>query len=284
MPPPCPHLTVIIPAYNEEDRITAMLDEAVDHLSAAAYPSELLVVDDGSTDGTADVVTTYAARRATPRVTVRLLRQVPNGGKGAAVRAGAAAAKGAWVLMADADGATRFAEIDALFAAVDASGADAAVGSRAHLRSRSAKAAADGSGGRGGRDALRALLSWVFHMVVLLLGGVWGIADTQCGFKLYSAAAAVAAFRGQRLTRWAFDVENLYRLQAAGMRVVEVPVAWTEIPGSKMTSLVRVGVWMLADVLRMRWSYATGQWTLPGRQAGVEPRRGVVAAPAHAHQ
>ncbi|KAK1870280.1 hypothetical protein I4F81_012742 [Pyropia yezoensis] len=230
-PPPPPHLTVVVPAYNEAERITVMLDEAVDHLAAAAYPSELLVVDDGSTDATADLVTAYAVRRSSSHVAVRLLRQTPNAGKGAAVRAGAAAASGAWVLMADADGATRFADVDALFAAATAAGADAA-----------------------------------------------------CGFKLYSAAAAVAAFRGQQLTRWAFDVENLYRVQAAGMRVVEVPVAWTEIPGSKMGSLARVCVRMLADVMRMRWAYATGQWTLPSRGTRTAPgtleppRRGGLAA------
>lgn len=292
-PPSPPHLTVVVPAYNEAERITVMLDEAVDHLAAAAYTSELLVVDDGSTDDTANLVTAYAARRSSSHVAVRLLRQSPNAGKGAAVRAGAAAAKGAWVLMADADGATRFADVDALFAAATAAGADAAVGSRAHLRGRgvTAKAGATGGGGGGGgadagggRDALRSFLSWCFHVVVVLLGGVRGIADTQCGFKLYSAAAAVAAFRGQQLTRWAFDVENLYRLQAAGMRVVEVPVAWTEIPGSKISSLARVCVRMLADVARMRWAYATGKWTLPSRgvRAGLgtlEPtRRGAVAA------
>lgn len=215
-PPSPPHLTVVVPAYNEAERITVMLDEAVDHLAAAAYTSELLVVDDGSTDDTADLVTAYAARRSSSHVAVRLLRQSPNAG--------------------------------------------------------------------GGRDALRSFLSWCFHVVVVLLGGVRGIADTQCGFKLYSAAAAVAAFRGQQLTRWAFDVENLYRLQAAGMRVVEVPVAWTEIPGSKISSLARVCVRMLADVARMRWAYATGKWTLPSRgvRAGLgtlEPtRRGAVAA------
>lgn len=294
-PPRPPHLTVVVPAYNEAERITVMLDEAVDHLAAAAYPSELLVVDDGSTDATADLVTAYAVRRSSSRVALRLLRQTPNAGKGAAVRAGAAAASGAWILMADADGATRFANVDALFAAVTASGADAAVGSRAHLRGRrvAAKAGAAGGGGGGGeggadagggRDALRSFLSWCFHMVVVLVGGVRGIADTQCGFKLYSAAAAVAAFRGQQLTRWAFDVENLYRLQAAGMRVVEVPVVWTEIPGSKMSSLARVCVRMLADVVHMRWAYATGQWTLPSRGARAAlgtlepPRRGGVAA------
>lgn len=264
-----------------------VLDEAVDHLAAAAYPSELLVVDDGSTDATADLVTAYAVRRSSSHVAVRLLRQTPNAGKGAAVRAGAAAASGAWVLMADADGATRFADVDALFAAATAAGADAAVGSRAHLRGLgggAAKAGAAGADAGGGRDALRSFLSWCFHMVVVLLGGVRGIADTQCGFKLYSAAAAVAAFRGQQLTRWAFDVENLYRVQAAGMRVVEVPVAWTEIPGSKMGSLARVCVRMLADVMRMRWAYATGQWTLPSRGTRTAPgtleppRRGGLAA------
>ncbi|GAB0490573.1 hypothetical protein MMPV_001810 [Pyropia vietnamensis] len=276
-----------------------MLDEAVDHLAAAAYPSELLVVDDGSTDTTAELVTSYAMRRSSSHVAVRLLRQVPNAGKGAAVRAGAAAASGSWILMADADGATRFADVESLFAAVTATGADAAVGSRAHLRGRrvtTAKAGATGGGGAdgggstdagGGRDALRSFLSRCFHMVVVLLGGVRGIADTQCGFKLYSAAAAVVAFRGQQLTRWAFDVENLYRLQAAGMRVVEVPVTWTEISGSKMGSLARVGVRMLSDVVRMRWSYATGQWTLPSRggRAALEmlepPHRGGIVAAGH---
>lgn len=247
-------LSVVVPAYNEEARLPAMLDETVAYLSArasreAAFTWEVVVVDDGSRDDTAGVALGAVRRHGAERV--RLLRLLRNAGKGAAVRAGALAARGRFVLMADADAATVFEDVERLERAA-AGGADVAVGSRVHLRGR---------GAQHGRGCMRGFVSAVFNLVVLHVGGVAGLRDTQCGFKLYSRAAARVAFPGQRLRRWAFDVENLFRVQRAGMRVAEVPVQWTEVPGSKL-SVVKATVNMVLDMARMRYRYATGAWTI----------------------
>jgi dolichyl-phosphate beta-glucosyltransferase len=212
------------------------------------------VVDDGSADRTVEVAHGYTVRHGAERV--RVLRLGVNQGKGAAVRRGVLAARGTRVLMADADGATVFAELERMEAEVGG-GADVAIGSRTHLKGR---------GAAEGRSALRGFVSTVFNLCVLYVAGVVGLRDTQCGFKLYSREAAVVAFAGQRLDRWAFDVENLYRVQRAGMRVVEVPVRWTEVPGSKL-SVVKATVNMVIDMVRMRVAYSLGRWTVDAVRA-----------------
>lgn len=247
-------LSVIVPAYNEGERLPAMLDETIGYLQARSsresrFTWEIIIVDDGSADRTADVGMRYVVAEGAEKV--RVLRMLENGGKGAAVRHGVLVARGRFVLMADADGATRFEDLEGLEAVV-ASGADVAVGSRVHLR----------KGRKEERRALvRGFVSWVFNLLVVYLGGVVGIADTQCGFKLYSRRAARVAFVGQRLQRWAFDVENLYRVQRAGLEVVEVDVRWTEVAGSKV-SMVNAILNMGVDMLRMRVGYGSGRWNL----------------------
>jgi dolichyl-phosphate beta-glucosyltransferase len=252
--PPSVDLSVIVPAYNEAARLPAMLDEALAFLSArhASNPAatfEVIVVDDGSGDATAEVAHRYCLRHTAELV--RVLRLAENCGKGAAVRRGMLVARGARVLMADADAATLFSDLTKLEIAQQV--ADVAVGSRNHLKGR---------GAAEGRSALRGFVSTVFNLFVVYVAGVRGIKDTQCGFKLYSREAARVAFDGQQLDRWAFDVENMFRVQQAGMRVVEVPVQWTEVPGSKL-SVVKATANMVVDMLRMRVFYTAGQWTLP---------------------
>lgn len=247
-------LSVIVPAYNEEERLGSMLGETLGYLKGrtggeAGFSWEVIVVDDGSRDGTAGV-----AREVGGRDGVRVVRLERNCGKGYAVRAGMLVGRGRYLLMADADGATVFEEVEKLEGAVSGGGgADVAVGSRVHLRGRR------GVAGGEGREWFRELISWVFHWVVVIVGGVRGVGDTQCGFKLYSREAARVAFVGQRVRRWAFDVENLYRVQRAGLRVVEVGVRWTEVAGSKV-SVVKATVNMVWDMVRMRYMYGTGRW------------------------
>jgi dolichyl-phosphate beta-glucosyltransferase len=249
-------LSVIVPAYNESDRLPAMLEEALQVLcgrniaGGGAFSFELIVVDDGSSDNTAEVAHAYTVRHGAELV--RVLRLDRNQGKGAAVRRGVMVARGVRVLMADADGATVFTEVSRLEEAVSGGRADVAIGSRTHLKGR---------GPEEGRSALRGFVSTVFNMFVVYVAGVVGLRDTQCGFKLYSREAAVVAFAGQHLERWAFDVENMYRVQMAGMRVVEVPVQWTEVPGSKL-SVVKATINMMIDMLRMRFAYSFGRWTV----------------------
>lgn len=246
-------LSVVIPAYNEQIRLPQMIDEALHYLTSRAdenpsFSFEIIVVDDGSVDDTAETAFQYVKRFSADRV--RVLRMQKNGGKGAAVRRGCLSTRGRYILMADADGATVFSDVERLECAVVENNADVAIGSRVHLK---------GKGSREGRGLLRGFISTVFNLVVVYVGGVSGLRDTQCGFKLYSREAARIAFSGQKLERWAFDVENLYRCQRVGLRIVEVPVQWTEVPGSKL-SVVKATINMMKDMLRMRFNYLSGNW------------------------
>ena len=186
---------------------------------------EIIVVDDGSKDGTAALVLSqYVTKHGADKV--RLLKSAANGGKGAAVRKGMMRARGKWLLMADADGATQFSALDDLLAAAKgvATAGRAprafALGSRAHLKKA--------------RSPLRQLLSRGFHAVISLLLGGQSIQDTQCGFKLLTRAAARQLFGALHIERWAFDVELVYLAGLFGVPAVEVPVAWHEVGGSKL--------------------------------------------------
>src|SRR5262245_41543453 len=195
----------------------------------------MIVVDDGSTDGTADVVRAMAVRCAE----VRLLRQPTNAGKGAAVRRGMLAACGAWRLFADADGATPIAELKRLEAAL-AGGADVAIGSRAR-RDPSVSVVA---------RPHRVVAGRLFSQIVRGLA-VPDVRDTQCGFKAFTARAAEDLFGRLRTTGFAFDVELLMLARAAGYRVVEVAVNWTDQPGSKV-KVLGDGPGMLWEIARAR--------------------------------
>lgn len=253
--PPTLDLSIVVPAYNEQARLPAMLNEALVYLESRSTRStnppftwELLIVDDGSRDATATIATDYVRKYGTEKI--RLLRMARNSGKGAAVRQGMLSTRGRYLLMADADAATVFDELEKLEEVISNPDVDVCIGSRVHLRGR---------GSAEGRGFLRGFVSMVFNLFVVYVGGVVGLADTQCGFKLYSREAARVAFTGQMLKRWAFDVENLYRVQKVGLRIVEVPVQWTEVPGSKL-SVVKATINMALDMLNMRYKYLTGTW------------------------
>ena len=236
--------SVVIPAFNEAARLPRYLDEVVSYLWSRGEPWELIVVDDGSSDATPDVVRAMAARFAQ----VRLVRQRTNMGKGAAVRAGMLAARGRARLFADADGATPIAELKRLEAAL-AAGADVAIGSRA--------IAAAGIRVRARRHRVAA--GRVFNAFAERLG-LSGIHDSQCGFKAFTAAAADDLFPRVTTAGFGFDVEVLLRARARGWRVVEVPVNWEDQPASK------VGV--LTDGPRMLWQLLAAR-----RRVAREERR-----------
>lgn len=238
-------LTVVVPAYNEERRVGRMLDEAIAHLSASRWSWEVLVVDDGSRDRTADLVRErYSRVHGTDRV--RVLQLSRNRGKGGAVRRGMVQGRGRMLLMADADGATRFADLDRLVPLLGQEGI--VVGSRAHMQSDAVAR----------RSLLRNVLMWGFHLAVRLVG-VRGIRDTQCGFKLFARSSMAALFPTVHVERWAFDVEVLFLAQQLGIPLAEVAVNWTEVDGSKLDPLWAT-LEMLRDLLRIRIAYATGYW------------------------
>lgn len=224
-------LSVVIPAFNEEQRLPATLAIILPFLRSRGESFEVVVVDDGSTDRTAEV-----ARAAGPEV--RVLQNPGNRGKGYSVRNGMLDASGQWRLMSDADLSTPIQELDALKAAV-ASGADIAIASRA----------VSGANLEKRQSAMRESSGRFFNVIVRLLH-LPGIKDTQCGFKLFSAQAAEAAFRNSRLDGFAFDVEALVLARRAGFQIREVAVTWRNDEQSRV-SLGR-GIAAFVDLFRLR--------------------------------
>jgi dolichyl-phosphate beta-glucosyltransferase len=232
--------SVVIPAFNEAHRLPRYLAEVLGYFEARGLRFEVVVVDDGSSDGTLGVV--QALAREHPAL--RALRFESNHGKGAAVRSGMLASSGGYRLFADADGATPIAEVER-FEPLLAGGADIVIGSRATL-DRSVSVVARRHRVAAGR---------IFNSLVTRLG-LPNVSDSQCGFKAFAERAAQDLFARSRTTGFGFDVELLLLAKAAGYRIVEVPVNWTDQPGSK------VGV--LRDGPRMAWEIVRA-WRRLGR-------------------
>jgi dolichyl-phosphate beta-glucosyltransferase len=234
-------VTFVVPAYDEERRLGASLDRLIDFLARQPYESELIVVDDGSRDGTA-AIARVAAERAVPRVTIRLLEHERNRGKGAAVRTGVLAATGDPVFYLDADLATPPEEIPNLLAALD-EGHDLAIGVRIQP---------GGYDMRESEPAYRRIGGKLFTAVRrrLLLSDVH---DTQCGFKAFRKDAAQRLFPLQRLDGWAFDAELLFMAERFGFSICQVPVEWHHVEGSRFQITLRSALHELRDLARIRW-------------------------------
>jgi dolichyl-phosphate beta-glucosyltransferase len=239
-------LSIVIPAYNEESRIAPTIRDIVVYCRSQGRAFELIVVDDGSRDGTTRVG--RALSLEFPEVTV--IRLAANHGKGYAVRSGVVNAVGRTILFADADGATPISELERLEAALNG-GADIAVGSRA-LRASGVQVRA---------KVYRHLMGRTFHQLVEWLTDC-GVKDTQCGFKLFNARVAQELFSRMRMNGYSFDVEVLTMARRLGYRVVEVPVNWTHIPGSKVRLTVD-SFRMAADLFRIRAHCLRGEYEAP---------------------
>jgi dolichyl-phosphate beta-glucosyltransferase len=243
---PVSRLSVIIPAYNEARRLPLYLERVLAFLDAQSGTYEVIVVDDGSSDGTPHVVEQFCLRSAG----IRLIRLPENRGKGHAVKTGMMAAKGAMRLFADADGATPIGEVARLINAVER-GADIAVGSRALT---AGDCTVKGKW-------YRKVIGTVFNRIVRAMA-VRSISDTQCGFKLFTGDAAERIFPLQTIDGFGFDAEILFIAQRFGYRLAEVPVNWTDIKGTKV-KLVRDSIRMFFDVLKIRindWRGAYGRY------------------------
>jgi dolichyl-phosphate beta-glucosyltransferase len=236
-------LSIIIPAFNEEKRLPVYLASILEYLELQDISYEVIVVDDGSVDATAEVV----ARSMGGNNRVRLIRLPGNQGKGNAVKTGMLEASGKLRLFTDADGATPITELERLRIAVD-NGADVAIASRA-MKDDSCTINA---------HLHRKVIGRIFHFIVTTLT-VKGIHDTQCGFKLFTAEAAQAVFQLQRIDDFGFDVEILYLCQRKGYRITEVPVNWTDIAGSKLR-LIRDSWRMFTDIFKIRLNEMSGAY------------------------
>jgi dolichyl-phosphate beta-glucosyltransferase len=235
--------TIVIPAYNESARIRATLDRVLAHTTERRWDVEVLVVDDGSRDDTAQIVENYAAQHPS----LRLLQNPGNRGKGYSVRNGMLHASGEILLFSDADLSSPIEEADKLFAALEA-GADVAIGSR-WLRTELQTQ----------RQSLyRQLFGRVFNVALRIVLRL-PYRDTQCGFKAFTRRAAQAIFPRQHIERWGFDPEILFLARKLGMKVEEVAVEWAHSEGTRINPW-RDGIRMFVEMLRVRWYSLTGEY------------------------
>lgn len=236
--------SIIIPAYNEGARLGRTLDRVLAYVSDQRWDAEVVVVNDGSRDRTADLVRDYAQRNRC----LRLLENPGNHGKGYSVRNGMLNAHGEILLFSDADLSSPIEEAPKLLAALQA-GADVAIGSRwlqPELQTQR-------------QSLLRQFYGRLFNLALRILLGL-NFKDTQCGFKAFTRQAAQNIFPLQRIERWGFDPELLYLSRKSGFKVVEVPVSWAHREGTRISPL-RDGVKMFGEVLRVRWNAVTGKYS-----------------------
>jgi dolichyl-phosphate beta-glucosyltransferase len=240
-----PRLSVIIPAYNESRRLPATLQALEAYLSHQNYGYEVIVVDDGSLDGTGVVVSDWESQHPN----TALIQYYQNQGKGYAVQQGIRASMGEYCLIYDADGATPIQELERLWAAIDRGTYEIVIGSRA-LPSQTTHIKA---------HLHRKILGRVF--TGLLRGLVHDIQDTQCGFKLFKREKALPLFARQTLKGYAFDVEILHMAQQNHYQIREIPINWADVPGSKVH--VMVDSWrMFWSLFKIAWQSYQGQYRL----------------------
>jgi glycosyltransferase involved in cell wall biosynthesis len=239
-----PKYSIVIPAFNESARIPATLKSVIACIREKGWDAEVIVVNDGSTDSTAQLVLDIA--REAPEL--RLLENPGNRGKGYAVRNGILHALGDIVMFTDSDLSAPIVEAERLFAAI-AGGADIAIGSRWLANSRQTHR----------QPLYRQFFGRCFNAVCRMVMRL-PFADTQCGFKAFTRAAAQTVFQLQTIERWGFDPEILFIALKRGFRIQEVPVSWAHDERSRM-SYLRDGLQMLKELVIVRWNALTGHYS-----------------------
>lgn len=244
-------LSVIIPAYNESARIGNGLEQVLTYLSRQRWASEVIVVDDGSTDATAELVRQFVRQRCDGSVPLRLLSHSQNAGKGASVRTGLLHARGAIVAFTDADVSAPITELPKLIGPIEQGICDVVIGSRALNRQL--------IGHRQSRG--REWAGRLFNRLVRLVTGL-DIKDTQCGFKAFRRDAVLPIFQRQQISGFGFDVEILFVAKRRGLRMVELPVVWNHVEGSRVR-MIRDSLKMAAELLKIRWYDLMGLYHRP---------------------
>jgi dolichyl-phosphate beta-glucosyltransferase len=235
-------LSIVIPAFNEERRLPRSLGRIREYLDARAISAEIIVVDDGSSDGTAKIVKTM--HESWPAL--RVIQNPGNRGKGYSVRHGMLEARGRTVLFTDADLSAPIEEADKLLAALKTH--DVAIGSRAIDRNLIEVH----------ESRTRELLGILFNKAMRLV--LWlPYADTQCGFKAFVRARSRILFEQQRIERFGFDPELLFLARRHGLTAAEVPVRWAHDEGTRVSTLSD-GIKMFMDVLVIRWNSLVGRY------------------------
>lgn len=238
-----PKYSIVIPAYNERARILATLQAVVQSIRRHGWQAEVIVVNDGSTDETAELVKNFAL--SAPEV--RLMENPRNSGKGYSVRSGLLHAQGEIVMFSDADLSAPIDEAERLFEAI-AQGADIAIGSRWLATSRQTHR----------QPLYRQFFGRCFNALTRMVMRL-PFADTQCGFKAFTRSAAQTIFQLQTIERWGFDPEILFIARKRGYRIQEVPVSWAHDERTRI-SYLRDGLQMLKELAIVRWNALTGRY------------------------
>ena len=234
-----PELSVVIPAFNEESRLPTTLARVKSYLEGKAIPNEVIVVDDGSQDKTFAVA--QQIHSGIPQL--RILANVRNRGKGFSVRRGFLEARAPLVLFTDADLSAPIEEYEKLRSALESN--DAAIGSRALKQSEVFRR----------QSVFREWSGKIFNQVMRLFTGL-KFHDTQCGFKLFRREPFLPIFIAQRTEGFAFDVEILYLAHKSGLKVVEIPVRWGNVEGTRVGLIA--GVKSFAQIARICWLHRKG--------------------------
>ena len=247
-----PTYSIVIPAYNESTRLAASLKKVLAYVHAQGWDAEVIVVNDGSRDNTAEIVRSFAAKDPV----LRLLENPGNRGKGYSVRNGMLNARGKLLLFSDADLSSPIEEAPKLLHALE-EGADIAIGSR-WLRAETQTQ----------RQPLhRQLFGRIFNLMLRITLGL-KFKDTQCGFKAFKKPAADAIFPLQKIERWGFDPEILFLAQKFGFQVKEIPVAWGH-SGETRINPIADGFRMFLEMIRIRrndWEGKYNGTSVPTRQ------------------
>ncbi|HYV74046.1 MAG TPA: dolichyl-phosphate beta-glucosyltransferase [Candidatus Binatia bacterium] len=245
-----PTHSIVIPAYNESERLASSIPKVLQYIHERGLHAEIVVLNDGSRDATAEVVRKFAASDAS----ILLLENPGNRGKGYSIRNGMLHARAAVALFTDADLSSPITEADKLFAAIE-DGADIAIGSRWLQRELQTER----------QPLLRQLFGRLFNIGLRLMLGL-KYKDTQCGFKAFNRRAIETVFTRQQIERWGFDPELLFLADKFGLRTAEVPVEWAHDHRSKINPL-RDGLKMGAEMLKIRWNWLLGRYRKPSKEA-----------------
>lgn len=244
-------LSIVIPAYNEEKRIGRSLDAVLRFLEAQNYRAEVIVVDDGSSDGTSSSASDRISRYRSAGQELRVLTNKPNRGKGYSVKRGLTEANGEIVLFSDADFSSPITEAPKLIDPISKGHADVTFGSRALNREL--------IGVR--QPVIRDFGGRVFNLFMRTITGL-KFKDTQCGFKAFRRELALPVFKLQSIERFGFDPEVLYIAKKRGLRLVEVPVVWNDSEGSTV-NYVSDSIKMVTDLMRIRFNDFAGRYQNP---------------------
>ncbi len=259
-------LSIVIPAFNEVNRIRRSLDAVLRFLQTQPYRAEIIVVDDGSSDETATRVSEYISKFHEAGHELRVLTNKPNRGKGYSVKRGLTEATGEIVLFSDADFSSPITEAPKLIDPIAEGRVDVSFGSRALNRELIGVH----------QPLLRDFGGRVFNLFMKTITGL-RFKDTQCGFKAFRRELALPVFKLQRIERFGFDPEVLYIAKKRGLRLLEVPVIWNDSEGSKV-SYFRDSINMFIDLIRIRLSDLAGRYDAPKADVTIETQRSASSA------